>query len=190
MGMFRLRARTLADPEDGGGPPSLDTGSHLPEPKRTTEGCTAASSERVKTRCHTQAHTHTPGSEAYITPDRQHAHGTCKCMHMCTHACTPHATLAYTPHTQCTRMQTHALTCTHHTQTHTTHACTGPGGCPRPLSRFMLPACSGLRPTRQARPCVAATRGPKEAGPPDFRESEKPQAAGQGQEAERASHTE
>ena len=77
-------------------------------------------------------------------------------------------------HTTC-HTRTHlihsARACTRHTRTHKTHACAGPGGCPRPLSWFMLPACSGLRPTRQAGPCAAATRGPKEA--PGFQRQRK-----------------
>ena len=83
----------------------------------------------------------------------RHARATCKCRHR-VHTRTPHVR---------TRLTHSAHACTHHTRTHTTHACVGPGGCPRPLSWFMLPACSGLRPTRQAGPCAAVTRGPKEA---------------------------
>ena len=70
-----------------------------------------------------------------------------------------------------TRLIHSARACTRHTRTHTTHACAGSGGWPRPLSWFMLLACSGLRPTRQAGPCAAATRGPKEA--PGFQRQRK-----------------
>lgn len=127
-GRFRLRARTLADPEGGGGPPTLDTGNHLPEPKRTTEHCAVVSSERVQTR----AHTRTPGTRASHTSYRtcntraQDTHvphaSACTCVHMRA----PHA---HTPHTQRTRMHTpHADA--HHTRMR------GPRG----LSEATLPA--------------------------------------------------
>ena len=93
-----------------------------------------------------------------------------------------HAACHTCEHTSYT-MHTHADARSHmhtsHADTH--HTCMhGPRGCLRPLSWFMLPACSGLRSTRQARPCAAATRGPREAGPRISETAKGPKRPGRG----------
>lgn len=190
-GRFRLRARTLADPEDGGGPPSLDTASHLPEPKQTTEDCAVVSSERVQTRCHThgRAHAHTWHTSIHHTRQATHA------QHMQVHAhvyTRVHAACHTCVHTSYT-MHTHADARSHmhtsHADTH--HTCMhGPRGLSEASLLVHASGVFRLKANQTGKALYGCNPRAEGGRAPDFRDSERPQAAGPGQEAERASHME
>ena len=106
-GCFRLRARTLADPEGGGVHPLWTQGATCLSPSRPlrTALWSPVNACRHGHTCAHLAHKH----HTYITPDMQHMHMT-HTRHMQVHACVHtrahHMPHAYTPHTQCTRMHT------------------------------------------------------------------------------------
>ena len=114
-GCFRLRARTLADPEGGGVHPLWTQGATCLSPSGPlrTALWSPVSARRHGHTCAHLAHTH---HTHHLDMQHMHTGHTPRATAcMCTRMCTPHATLAYTPHTQCTRMHTsHADT--HHTR--------------------------------------------------------------------------
>ena len=148
------------------------------------------SSERVQTRCHTHRRTRTHLAQKHTshqTGNTRTAHASaCTCVHTRARRM-PHLRthLIHNAHA-CRRTLSHA----HITRRHTPHMhARAPG-----LSEASLLVHSSgmfrLKVDQTGKALCGCNPWAKGGRAPDFRDSERPQAAGPGQEAERASHTE
>ena len=189
--------------QEVGCPPSLDTGSHLHEPKGPLR---TALWSPVNVCTHHTGHT-CVGTRIHLAP-KHRSHHTCDtCAHrMCTRHTQVHAN-AHTHVHAMTHMHIACHTCVHvsrtehmhanesthmhtsHTGTHTTHTCTRPVCCLRLLSLFTPLACSGLRLDRRGLSLLCDPRA-KGGRAPGFQRQLKAPLGGPGWEVDRAGHME